>query len=201
MKSNYAILTMQKTINWLKESVTELRSEMADMSRACNVTVLLQMKQQWELDMSQKETGIQSLQQDLDIFKLEKIQMDEAIAETQLNVADIRKWQYDMGQKVASFEVSLIYKIIMVSFHIRVAASTRTIQLVKLIGKGFIAFNFKVYASLIVKEKINWLSSAFVLIAHLYLLNFLHRCSPWSSWKRMKSHRIMKVRKTITIKI
>lgn len=90
----------EATIEWLKDSTKEMRTQMKEISESCNMTVMAQMKEQMDKDAHRRDVDLADAEKQLELLRLKQLRQDEQISEAKGNIQDLRSWQVKMGQKL-----------------------------------------------------------------------------------------------------
>ncbi|CAL8143625.1 unnamed protein product [Orchesella dallaii] len=90
----------EATIQWLKDSTTELRSQMKEISESCNMTIMVQMKEQMDKENGRRDGDLAAVGKEMETLRLKQLRQDEQLSEAKANIEDLRSWQVKMGQKL-----------------------------------------------------------------------------------------------------
>lgn len=75
------------TVKWLKNSVSELRTEVGELQRALNATVVLQNREEFEAEIELLRSDVRDLNRERDAMRRDK----EATVELTRRVEELRK--------------------------------------------------------------------------------------------------------------
>jgi len=84
----------------LKDSTTELRTQMKEISESCNMTIMVQMKEQMDKENGRRDGDLAAVGKELETLRLKQLRQDEQLSEAKANIEDLRSWQVKMGQKI-----------------------------------------------------------------------------------------------------
>ncbi|CAG7732273.1 unnamed protein product, partial [Allacma fusca] len=87
------------TIEWLKESVKELRHGIQEVSASVNVTGLVHLRQHWDTEVNRLDGDLRTSRNDVESLKASQARDEEGLLEIKGDIADLRTWQIKMGQK------------------------------------------------------------------------------------------------------
>jgi hypothetical protein len=77
------------------------------MSRSCNASALLQMEQKLEQQTQRQQSDLLVVQKEIEAIQVQQLKQGEQILEANGNIADVRSWQTNMGQKFIESQTTL----------------------------------------------------------------------------------------------
>lgn len=72
------------------------------MSKTCNATSLLHIRQALDQQSQRQENDVLVIQRQIEGIKLQQVKLGENVVEANENIGDLRSWQTNMGQKLVN---------------------------------------------------------------------------------------------------